>query len=53
VIGPPRPIHLPGKCLIKRHLTCRDQWGGAPSCWKIMLGCSSNTWGSRYSWIMS
>ena len=35
-IGPPRPIQRSGNVSFKNCRTKRLQWGGAPSCWKII-----------------
>jgi hypothetical protein len=39
-IGPSLPIHVPGNVLSRHALTCRPQWGGAPSCSRMVCGLS-------------
>ncbi|GBM24411.1 hypothetical protein AVEN_167637-1, partial [Araneus ventricosus] len=41
-IGPPLPIQRLGKFSSKTFPTSKLQCGGAPSCWKMILGCKSS-----------
>ena len=49
--GPQRPIHRPEKRKFRKFVTPREEWGGAPSCWKyirlrLSKGTSSKRWGN-------
>ena len=51
-VGPSLPIHLFGNFASKNRRTCEPQFGGAPSCWKIIHGWNSSNWGATWSFLI-